>query len=69
MPMLCPTINSYKRLVGGEAFWAPNLNSYGFDSRVASIRIIGPPETPAYATRFEIRVPGADVSDAINRGA
>jgi len=61
MPMLCPTINSYKRLVGGEEFWAPNLASYGFDSRVASIRIIGPPDTPDYATRFEIRVPGADM--------
>ncbi|KAJ9103055.1 hypothetical protein QFC21_002477 [Naganishia friedmannii] len=61
MPLLCPNINSYKRLVGGEAFWAPNLASYGYDSRAASIRILGPPDAPAYATRFEVRVPGADM--------
>lgn len=62
LPMLCPTINSYKRLVGGEEFWAPNLASYGYDSRAASVRIIAPPGVPAAGTRFEIRVPGADVS-------
>ncbi|KAJ9102316.1 hypothetical protein QFC20_005009 [Naganishia adeliensis] len=61
MPLLCPNINSYKRLVGGEAFWAPNLASYGYDSRAASIRILGPPDAPEYATRFEVRVPGADM--------
>ncbi|KAJ9118007.1 hypothetical protein QFC24_006279 [Naganishia onofrii] len=61
MPLLCPNINSYKRLVGGEAFWAPNLASYGYDSRSASIRILGPPDAPSYATRFEVRVPGADM--------
>ncbi|KAN0061267.1 hypothetical protein ACQY0O_006113 [Thecaphora frezii] len=62
MPLLCPTINSYKRLQGGESFWAPNLCSYGFDSRLASVRILGPPSLPTYATRFEVRVPGADVN-------
>ncbi|EPQ31345.1 uncharacterized protein PFL1_00680 [Pseudozyma flocculosa PF-1] len=62
MPLLCPTINSYKRLQGGEAFWAPNICSYGFDSRLASVRILGPPDLPSYATRFEVRVPGADVN-------
>ncbi|KAI5450240.1 hypothetical protein NCC49_003257 [Naganishia albida] len=61
MPLLCPNINSYKRLVGGEAFWAPNLASYGYDSRAASVRILGPPDAPGYATRFEVRVPGADM--------
>ena len=58
---LVPTINGYKRLVGGEAFWAPNAITYGYDTRAASIRIISPPSVPPAATRFEIRVPGADM--------
>ncbi|ORX41117.1 hypothetical protein BD324DRAFT_575254 [Kockovaella imperatae] len=62
IPMLCPTINSYKRLLGGEAFWAPDTASYGYESRVASIRIIGPPGSSASAARFEVRVPGADMN-------
>jgi len=62
MPMLVPTINGYKRLVGGEAFWAPNAVTYGYDSRAASIRIISPPAVPPAATRLEIRVPGADMN-------
>ena len=59
---LVPTINGYKRLVGGEAFWAPNAVTYGYDSRAASIRIISPPSVPPAATRMEIRVPGADMN-------
>ncbi|KAF8634077.1 hypothetical protein AX15_001079 [Amanita polypyramis BW_CC] len=62
MPMLVPTVNGYKRLVGGEAFWAPNAVTYGYDSRAASIRIISPPSVPLSATRFEVRVPGADMN-------
>ncbi|KAI3599990.1 glutamine synthetase [Moniliophthora roreri] len=62
MPMLVPTINGYKRLVGGEAFWAPNAVTYGYDSRAASIRIISPPSVPPAATRLEIRIPGADMN-------
>ncbi|KAG8996930.1 hypothetical protein FRB94_011029 [Tulasnella sp. JGI-2019a] len=61
VPLLAPTINSYKRLVGGESFWAPNAVTYGYDSRAASIRIISPPSVPPSATRFEVRVPGADM--------
>ena len=57
-----PTINGYKRLVVGEAFWAPNAVTYGYDSRAASIRIISPPSCPPEATRFEVRVPGADMN-------
>jgi glutamine synthetase len=60
--MLVPTINGYKRLVGGEAFWAPNAVTYGYDSRSASIRIISPPSCPSSATRFEVRIPGADMN-------
>ncbi|KAF9513122.1 hypothetical protein BS47DRAFT_1372620 [Hydnum rufescens UP504] len=59
--VLVPTINGYKRLVGGESFWAPNKVTYGYDSRVASIRIISPPSVPPSATRLEVRVPGADM--------
>ncbi|KAJ7219434.1 hypothetical protein GGX14DRAFT_436187 [Mycena pura] len=59
---LVPTINGYKRLVGGEAFWAPNAVTYGYDSRAASIRILSPPSVPPAATRLEIRVPGADMN-------
>ncbi|KAJ3868329.1 hypothetical protein EV359DRAFT_77704 [Lentinula novae-zelandiae] len=62
MPMLVPTINGYKRLVGGETFWAPNAITYGYDSRAASIRIISPPSVTSAATRLEVRVPGADMN-------
>ncbi|CAE7057373.1 unnamed protein product [Rhizoctonia solani] len=58
---LVPTINGYKRLAGGESFWAPNAVTYGYDSRAASIRIISPPSVPPSATRLEVRVPGADM--------
>ncbi|KIM48727.1 hypothetical protein M413DRAFT_437899 [Hebeloma cylindrosporum] len=62
MPALVPTINGYKRLIGGEAFWAPNAVTYGYDSRAASIRIISPPSCPPAATRLEVRIPGADMN-------
>ncbi|KAG5933442.1 hypothetical protein E4U60_004484 [Claviceps pazoutovae] len=58
MPMLAPTVNSYKRLV--ENFWAPVTVSWGLEHRSASIRLISPPTSKAGATRFEIRTPGAD---------
>jgi glutamine synthetase len=60
MPLFAPTINSYKRLV--ENFWAPVTVSWGFEHRAASIRLIGPPTAKAGATRFEVRVPGADAN-------
>ncbi|KAL2269297.1 hypothetical protein VTJ83DRAFT_1481 [Remersonia thermophila] len=60
MPMFAPTINSYKRLV--ENFWAPVTVSWGLEHRGASIRIISPPTCKPQATRFEIRVPGADAN-------
>jgi glutamine synthetase len=58
MPMFAPTINSYKRLV--ENFWAPVTVSWGLEHRAASIRLIAPPTSKPGATRFEVRVPGAD---------
>lgn len=60
MPMVAPTINSYKRLV--ENFWAPVTVSWGLEHRAASIRIIAPPTAKPGATRFEIRVAGADAN-------
>ncbi|KIW57160.1 hypothetical protein PV05_05751 [Exophiala xenobiotica] len=58
MPIIAPTVNSYKRLV--ENFWAPVTVSWGLEHRAASIRLIAPPTASAKATRFEIRVCGAD---------
>ncbi|KAF9532224.1 hypothetical protein CPB83DRAFT_847455 [Crepidotus variabilis] len=69
MPAIVPTINGYKRLVGGETFWAPNAVTYGYDSRAASIRIISHPSCPPAATRFEIRVPGADMNPYFTQSA
>jgi glutamine synthetase len=60
MPIIAPTINSYKRLV--ENFWAPVTVSWGLEHRAASIRLIAPPIAPAKSTRFEIRVCGADAN-------
>ncbi|KAI5867375.1 putative glutamine synthetase [Durotheca rogersii] len=60
MPMLAPTINSYKRLV--ENFWAPVTVSWGLEHRAASVRVIAPPTSAPGATRFEVRVPGADAN-------
>lgn len=60
MPMIAPTVNSYKRLV--ENFWAPVTVSWGLEHRSASIRLIAPPTASPKATRFEVRVPGADAN-------
>lgn len=58
MPIMAPTINSYKRLV--ENFWAPVTVSWGLEHRAASIRVITPPTCSHKGTRLEVRVPGAD---------
>ncbi|EMD69050.1 hypothetical protein GGP41_004929 [Bipolaris sorokiniana] len=60
MPILAPNVNSYKRLV--ENFWAPVTVSWGLEHRAASIRLISPPTSSPKATRFEVRVPGADTN-------
>jgi glutamine synthetase len=59
MPLFAPTINSYKRLV--ENYWAPVHISWGLEDRMASIRVITPPICSASSTRFEVRIPGADL--------
>lgn len=63
MPILAPTINSYKRLV--ENFWAPVTVSWGLEHRAASVRLIAPPLTSAKSTRFEVRVAGADANPSL----
>ncbi|TLS22327.1 uncharacterized protein PpBr36_09885 [Pyricularia pennisetigena] len=63
MPIVAPTINSYKRLV--ENFWAPVTVSWGLEHRAASIRLIAPPTSKPGATRFEVRVPGADTNPSL----
>jgi glutamine synthetase len=60
MPLLAPNVNSYKRLV--ENFWAPVTVSWGLEHRAASIRLITPPTASPKATRFEVRVAGADAN-------
>lgn len=60
MPLLAPTVNSYKRLV--ENFWAPVTVSWGLEHRAASVRLIAPPTAKKGATRLEVRVPGADTN-------
>lgn len=45
-----------------KQYWAPDTASYGYDSRAASIRIISAPGVKAGATRFEVRIPGADMN-------
>jgi len=60
MPMVAPTINSYKRLV--ENFWAPVTVSWGLEHRAASVRLIAPPASKAAATRLEVRIGGADAN-------
>ena len=60
IPIVAPTVNSYKRLV--ENFWAPVTVSWGLENRSASIRLIAPPIGSAKSTRFELRIPGADAN-------
>lgn len=60
MPMVAPTVNSYKRLV--ENLWAPVTVSWGLEHREAAIRLIAPPNASAKATRLEVRVGGADAN-------
>ncbi|KAF9920500.1 hypothetical protein FBU30_009677 [Linnemannia zychae] len=60
MCIMAPNINSYKRLV--ENYWAPVTISWGIESRVSAIRVIGPPVCDPKGTRLEMRVGGADVN-------
>lgn len=57
LPMLAPTVNSYKRLVPG--YWAPTSMTWGIDNRTVALRVLNAsPES----SRVEIRVGGADMN-------
>ncbi len=53
--LICPTVNSYKRLVPGT--WAPTTVSWGVENRTTALRAI--PAGPQ-STRVEYRLAGAD---------
>lgn len=55
LPMLAPTINSYKRLVEGA--WAPTTLTWGIDNRTTALRVL---PGSASSTRLETRVVGSD---------
>ncbi len=53
--LICPTVNSYKRLVPGT--WAPTNVSWGVDNRTTALRAI---PSSAKSARVEYRLAGAD---------
>jgi len=57
LPMLAPTINSYKRLIEGA--WAPTTLTWGIDNRTVALRAL-PAGTGS--CRLETRVTGSDVN-------
>lgn len=57
LPMIAPTINSYKRLVEGA--WAPTTLTWGVDNRTVALRAL---PGSAKASRLETRVVGADTN-------
>lgn len=57
LPMLAPTINSYKRLVEGA--WAPTTLTWGIDNRTVALRVLSGNKK---SCRLETRIVGADVN-------
>jgi glutamine synthetase len=57
LPLLAPTVNSYKRLVDG--YWAPTKATWGIDNRTVACRVIPGSDK---STRLESRVPGSDIN-------
>jgi len=55
--LLCPNINSYRRLAPGA--FAPTSKTWGYDNRTAALRI---PSGDIQATRVEHRMSGADTN-------
>ncbi len=60
MPMIAPTVNSYRRLIPG--LWAPTQASVGVDNRTCAIRIIPGSEK---SQRLEFRISAADANPYI----
>jgi glutamine synthetase len=56
MPLLAPTVNSYKRFQ--SASWAPTRLAWSHDNRTAGFRVVGAGES----LRVECRIPGADAN-------
>ncbi|MEO6315086.1 MAG: glutamine synthetase family protein [Chitinophagaceae bacterium] len=57
LPMLAPTVNSYKRLTEGA--WAPTTVTWAIDNRTTALRAL---PAGATATRLETRVVGSDAN-------
>lgn len=57
LPMVCSTVNSYRRLVPG--LWAPTHANWGIDNRTTAIRAIPAGKT---GTRSEYRIGPADAN-------
>ena len=55
LPMVAPTVNSYKRLVEGA--WAPTTLTWAVDNRTTALRAL---PGGASSTRLETRVVGSD---------
>lgn len=55
LPMVAPTVNSYKRLVEGA--WAPTTLTWGIDNRTVALRALPGSDK---STRLETRVVGSD---------
>lgn len=55
LPMIAPTINSYKRLVEGA--WAPTTLTWAVDNRTVALRAL---PSSSKSTRLETRVVGSD---------
>ena len=64
LPLMAPTVNSYKRLVKG--FWAPVQMTWGIDNRTCAFRVIN--NSPS-STRIEVRVPGSDMNPYLSVAA
>jgi glutamine synthetase len=64
MPLLAPTINSYKRYVAGS--WAATAMNWGYDNRTTALRVIG---AGGAGTRLETRLPGADANPYLSIAA
>ncbi len=57
LPMVCSTVNAYRRLVPG--FWAPTHAAWGIDNRTTAIRAI---PGGAHSARSEYRIGPADAN-------
>jgi glutamine synthetase len=65
--LICPTINSYKRIAPGTLAWAPCNASWGIENRTAAVRaILG---TSSKSCRIEYRLSGADANPYIAMAA